>query len=116
MPFLPTTPVLDKRTYASPMSYVGATRRTTAWAKKVGASSSVAAVVSWTVAVTWLAAMWVIVLPVYLFFTFFIFGWLMIPFRLFRRSSRKQQHLQELQLATMQQMLVQQQALQQRHL
>ena len=29
-PVIPTAPMLDRRTYASPMSYIGATRRTTA--------------------------------------------------------------------------------------
>jgi hypothetical protein len=106
---LPTTPALKKRTYASPMSYVGATRRTTAWVRKVGASSPVAAVFAWVAAIVWLSLMWVVILPIYLFMTLVIFGWFMIPFRLIRRSSRKQAHLQQVQLATMQQMMVQQQ-------
>jgi len=106
---IPTVPALEKRTYASPMSYVGSGRRTTAWIRKVGHSSPVAAGLAWTAGVLWLALMWLVVLPVYLFVTLVVFGWFMIPFRLIRRGSRKQQHLQEAQLATMQQMMVAQQ-------
>lgn len=46
---------------------------------------------------------------VWYFFTLVIFGWFMIPFRLIRRGSRKQEHLQRAQLATMQAMMIQQQ-------
>ena len=106
---IPDVPALRKRTYASPMSYVGSGRRTTAWIRKAGNSSPIAAGLAWTAGVLWLALMWVVVLPIYLFVTLVIFGWFMIPFRLIRRSGRKQQHLQEAQLATMQQMMVAQQ-------
>lgn len=105
---IPSTPALDKRTYASTMSYVGITRRTTAWVRKVGGSSPVAAVAAWTAAAIFLAAMYV-VLVFWYFVTLVIFGWLMIPFRMIRRSHRKQEHLQQAQLATMQQMMVAQQ-------
>jgi hypothetical protein len=106
--YVPQAPILDKTTYASPMSYVGSGRRTTAWIRKVG-KTPVAASLAWSVGVVWIAAMWLVVLPVYYFFTLIIFGWLMIPFRLVRRSHRKQEHLQKAQLATMQAMMVQQQ-------
>ena len=108
-PVIPEAPALPKRTYASPMSYVGSGRRTTAWIRKVGNSSPIAAGLAWTAGVLWLTLMWVVILPAYLFVTLVIFGWFMIPFRLIRRSGRKQQHLQEAQLATMQQMMVAQQ-------
>jgi hypothetical protein len=108
-PVIPTAPALDKRTYASPMSYVGSGRRTTAWIRKTGRSGPAAAVFAWGAGITYLSLMWLVVLPVYLFVTFGIFGVFMIPFRIIRRGSRKQQHLQEVQLATMQQMMVAQQ-------
>ena len=105
--YIPNAPAMDKRTYASAMSYVGITRRTTAWVKKVG-TSPIAASLAWTAAVCFLAGMYVFLLFWY-FVTLVIFGWLMIPFRIVRRSHRKQEHLQQTQLATMQAMLVQQQ-------
>jgi hypothetical protein len=104
---IPTTPVLEKKTYAATLSYVGITRRTTAWVRKVGTSPAVAAL-AWGAAVTFLLFMYVFLVFWYLV-TGFFFGWLMIPFRLVRRSHRKQAHLQQTQLATMQAMLVQQQ-------
>jgi hypothetical protein len=51
-----------------------------------------------------------IFLVFYYFVTLIIFGWFMVPFRLVRRSHRKQEHLQQAQLATMQAMMVSQQA------
>ncbi len=107
MQFIPTAPALDKRTYSATLSYVGITRRTTAWVRKV-ATTPALAVLAWTVAVCFLAAMYVF-LVLWYFITLVIFGWLMIPFRLVRRSHRKQEHLQRAQLATMQQMMVTQQ-------
>ena len=104
---LPTTPALEKRTYASSMSYVGITRRTTAWVRKVG-TSPVTASLAWSAAAVFLMTMYV-VLAFYYFVTLVIFGWLMIPFRIVRRSHRKKEHLQQTQLATMQAMMVQQQ-------
>ncbi|HZC52499.1 MAG TPA: hypothetical protein VE441_08390 [Mycobacterium sp.] len=44
----------------------------------------------------------------------FLFGWLLLPFRLVRRSHSKREALQKQQLATMQAMLIQQQQLQAR--
>jgi hypothetical protein len=38
-----------------------------------------------------------------------LFGVFMIPYRFMRRSARKQEHLQQVQLATMQAMMVNQQ-------
>jgi hypothetical protein len=53
-------------------------------------------------------AMWFVVTVWYLF-TVLIFGWLLFPFRLHRRSQRRSQHLAEAQLAATQALLVQQQ-------
>ena len=105
---VPQAPMLDKRTYASAMSYVGSFRRATAWVRKVG-TTPLKAVLAWSLAYTFVALMWLLVLPVWYFVTLIVFGWLMIPFRLVRRSHRKQEHLQQAQLATMQAIMVQQQ-------
>ena len=107
---VPEAPIIEKRTYASAMSYVGSLRRATAWVRRVG-TTPVTASLAWSVAGTFVALMWILVLPIWYFVTLFVFGWLMIPFRLVRRSHRKQEHLQQAQLATMQAMLVQQQAM-----
>lgn len=105
---VPVTPVLAKRTYSSPMSFVGITRRTTAWVRRVGttAPATAAAVVA---ASLFLALMYALVLCWYVVI-FGLFGVFTFPFRLVRRSHRKQEHLQSQQLATMQALLAQQQA------
>ena len=106
---LPSRPVVESRTYASPMSYVGSTRRLIRWANGVGQSSPAVGALAWTLAIFALIVMWFVVLPVWYFVTVFLFGVFMIPYRLIRRSHRKQEHLQATQLATMQVMLQQQQ-------
>jgi hypothetical protein len=105
---IPETPMMSKQTYASPMSYAGSGRRATAFVRRVG-TSPLKAGLAWTAAVAYISAMWFLVLPVWYFFTLFIFGWFMIPFRLVRRSHRKQEHIQKTQLATMQAIMIQQQ-------
>lgn len=110
---LPVTPAMAKQTYSSRMSYVGSTRRTVAWAKRVGARSAVLAVTAWTLGVLFLVFMYVFLVAWYLV-VFVLFGFFTFPFRLIRRGQRKSQHLQEAQLATMQAMLQQQQSLAQR--
>jgi hypothetical protein len=52
--------------------------------------------------------MWTVI-TVWYGITIGLFGIFMIPFRLIRRGHRKQVHLQEQQLATMQAMMIQQQ-------
>jgi len=104
----PTSPVLEKRTYSSTMSYVGMTRRTTAWVRKTGSSSAVAATVAWSAASLFLLLMYVVLVAWYLV-VFVLFGFFTFPFRIIRRGQRKREHLQQTQLATMQTMLVQQQ-------
>jgi hypothetical protein len=106
--FIPEVPIMAKQTYASAMSYVGFTRRMTAWVRKTG-TTPVTASLAWTAAILGGFAMWCVILPIYYLFTVVLFGWFMVPFRLIRRSHRKQEHVQKTQLATMQAMLVSQQ-------
>lgn len=107
-PVLPTTPIMPKQTYSSAMSYVGITRRTTALVRRVGAANGAVMALAVTAAVIWLLVMYAVVTVWYLVVGF-LFGWLLFPFRLIRRSHRKQEALQKQQLATMQAMLIQQQ-------
>jgi heme/copper-type cytochrome/quinol oxidase subunit 2 len=104
----PTQPVVAKKSYSSALSYVGTTRRTTAWVRKVGSGSAAAAIAAWTAAVCFLSLMYVFLVAWYVV-VFGLFGVFMFPYRLIRRSQRKSHHVQETQLATMQAMLVQQQ-------
>jgi hypothetical protein len=107
-PLIPTTPALDKRTYSSPMSYIGATRRITRFIKEFG-DTPLKAALAWTGGAVAILAM-VFVVTLWYFVTVFIFGLYTIPYRLIRRSSRKNLHIQGAQLATMQQMMLSQQA------
>lgn len=106
-PMVPMTPVQDKRTYASPMSFVGITRRTTAWVRNTSTSSGTA-VAAWTAACLFLMVMYPFLL-LYYFVVFVLFGIFTIPYRLARRSQRKSLHVQQNQLAAMQGMMIQQQ-------
>ena len=104
---VPDVPIMRKQTYASPMSFVGITRRGTAWVRLVGdnwwkASLAVVAVLLFLTSMYAIIAVWYVII-------FGLFGVFTFPFRLVRRSHRKQEHLQKQQLATMQAMLVQQQ-------
>jgi hypothetical protein len=104
---MPTTPMLDKQTYASSLSFVGATRRTTRWCRKAG-TTPVKATLAITGAVFWLLFMYACV-AVWYVVVFGIFGLFMFPFRLIRRSHRKQEAYQRQALATQQAMLLAQQ-------
>ena len=104
---VPTTPISTPKTYASPMSYVGSFRRVTSWIRNFG-DTPPKAVGGWFLGVTAIAMMWTAV-TIWYVITIGIFGVFMIPFRLIRRGHRKQVHLQEQQLATMQAMMIQQQ-------
>jgi hypothetical protein len=112
---LPTEAVLKSKTYASPMSYVGSTRRIVGWSSKLAKRSPAYAVLGWTAGILALLFMWVFLLFWY-FVVFGLFGILMIPWRLIRRSQRKNLHVQQTSLATqqamLQQMAVQQQQIQ----
>jgi hypothetical protein len=111
---LPTDPVVKSQTYASPMSYVGSTRRILAWANKADKRSGGMSVLVWTAAVLALIFMWSI-LAMWYVIIFVLFGVFVIPYRLVRRSQRKNLHVQKTTLATQQAML-QQMAQQQQNL
>ena len=105
---IPQDPVgVKKVTHASPMSFVGATRRGTAMLRKVGTNWW-----KFTLAtaglVVWLAMMWLVV-TIWYVVVFGLFGVLAFPYRFMRRGQRKSLAMQKQQLATMQAMLVQQQ-------
>jgi type II secretory pathway pseudopilin PulG len=109
---LPTDPVMKSKSYASPMSYVGSTRRIVAWASKLAKRSPAYAFLGWAAAVVAMLFMWSFLL-VWYFIVFGLFGLLMIPWRLIRRSQRKNLHVQQTSLATQQAMLQQMAAQQQ---
>ena len=104
---IPDVPIMRKQSYASPMSYIGITRRGTAWVRRVGDNRWKTGLAV-TALVLFLAAMYVVLLGWY-FIIFVLFGVFTFPYRLVRRSHRKQEHMQKQQLATMQAMLIQQQ-------
>ena len=107
---LPTEPVMKSQTYASPMSYVGSTRRIVAWAKEAEARNGGLAVLVWSLAILAMLCMWSFLLFWY-FIAFGFFGVFVFPFRLMRRSQRKSHHVQRQTLATQQAMFQQQQAM-----
>jgi hypothetical protein len=82
----PNQPVLEKKTYASAMSYVGSTRRTVAWIKHC--KSPVTKGLAVTAGVFFLLFMYLF-LVVWYFVVFVLFGIFTFPFRLHRRSQRK---------------------------
>jgi Flp pilus assembly protein TadB len=106
-PVLPHTPVVQRQTYSSPLSFVGITRRTTAWIRRVGTNPGLTALAV-AAGLVFLFMMYAFI-AVWYFVIFFLFGIFTFPFRLLRRGQRKQEHLQREQLATMQALLVQQQ-------
>lgn len=95
---IPETPMMSKQTYPAGLSYVGATRRATAWVRRFGTTQS-RAVIAWNLAIIWLLVMFVVVTAWYAV-TLLLFSWFVFPFRLIRRSHRKQEHIQKTQLAT----------------
>jgi hypothetical protein len=111
---LPTDPTLKSKTYSSPMSFVGSTRRIVAWASKLAKRSPGFAVVGWTLASLAMLSMWSFLL-VWYFVVFWLFGIFVIPYRLIRRSQRKNLHVQQTSLAT-QQVMLQQMAAQQQQI
>jgi hypothetical protein len=109
---LPTDPILKSKTYASPMSYVGSTRRIIAWASKMAKRSPAFAVLGWTAGIIAMLFMWTFLLFWYLV-VFVLFGIFTFPYRLIRRGQRKNLHTQQTSLATQQAMLQQMAAQQQ---
>lgn len=93
--------IVLKQTYSSPLSFVGATRRLTGWARrKHGAASTLA----WFAVVLALPLVWVF-LVVWYVVALGVFGVFTFPWRWHRRHQRKSLAVQEAQLATMQEML-----------
>lgn len=93
-------PVLQKRSYSSPLSFTGATSRIIRAASRIENQG---------LSVTVLVADWLIVLPfvwsfIVIWYTviFGLFGIFAIPWRLHRRSQRRAQHLAEAQLSAFQ--------------
>jgi hypothetical protein len=107
---LPTDPVLKSQTYAAPLSFMGSGRRIVAWAKKIGSRSPGLRVMAWVGAVLAILVTWAFV-TLWYFVVFGLFGILMIPYRLVRRSQRKSLHVQRATLATQQALLEQQRAM-----
>lgn len=111
---LPTEPVMKSKSYAAPLSFVGSTRRIVAWANSTQARNPAVGVVAWVGAAIALLIAWTFLVFWY-FLIFGLFGVFVIPYRLVRRSQRKNMHVQQTSLATqqamLQQMAVQQQAL-----
>ncbi len=103
---LPTTPVVESRTYAAPLSYVGSTRRIVRWTKGALQRNPGLQILLWIVTVLALLLSWAFVTAWYLVI-FGFFGIFMIPYRLVRRSQRKSLHVQQSTLATQQAMLQQ---------
>ena len=104
---VPSTPIVAKKTYAAPMSYTGSLRRVISWVRGF-ADTPPKAALGWALGISSIVIIWTLV-TVWYAITVFLFGIFMIPFRLIRRGHRKQVHLQEQQLATMQAMMIQQQ-------
>lgn len=99
---VPQAPILSKQTYASPMSFVGATKRIMKWADRP--RSTAAGIAVWTGIALGLIIVWALLVCWYALI-FGLFGIFTFPYRLIRRSQRKGQHVQRVQLATMQAMM-----------
>lgn len=85
---LPTEAVIKSKTYASPMSYVGSTRRIAAWMTKAAKRSPAYAVLAWVFGILAMLIMWVFLVFWY-FVVFVLFGVFTFPYRFIRRSQRK---------------------------
>jgi Flp pilus assembly protein TadB len=103
---IPEEPILSRQTYAAPLSFVGSTRRATAWVRRVGTNWPKAALAASLVAVV-LPVVWLFLIAWYVV-VFGFFGIVTIPFRLVRRHQRKALAVQKAQLATMQAMMARQ--------
>ena len=105
-PVVPEKPIMAKQSYASPLSFVGSTRREIAWAKRHSTAWWTTTLVILALVVmlplTWaLDLIWFVVVTL-------LFGVFTFPYRLMRRSQRKQEAYQRQQLATMQAMMINQ--------
>ncbi|MFC4494603.1 hypothetical protein ACFPA8_10715 [Streptomyces ovatisporus] len=90
------------------MSYVGITRRISARIKRVGAAGPFAAWLAWALGAIVILLGWALV-TVWYAITLLLFNVFLFPYRLIRRSHRKQEQLQQAELATMQAMMINQQ-------
>lgn len=100
---LPTDPVIKSKSYSSPLSFVGSTRRLGGWAAKTSKRSPSIGALAWVVAALAMLVAWWFIL-IWYFIIFGLFGVFVIPYRLVRRSSRKSLHVQQTTLATQQAM------------
>jgi hypothetical protein len=98
---LPTDPVVKSQSYSAPLSFIGSTRRIVAWATKLAQRSPTWAILGWTLAIVGMLSAWAFILCWYVVI-FGFFGILVIPYRLVRRSQRKNLHMQRTALATQQ--------------
>lgn len=89
---------IDRRSYSAPLSYVGSARRLSGWGRRFHGWPSVG---TWTLVVFAVLAMWAVVTFWYVL-TFGLLWFVMIPFRLIRRSQRRSRHLSEAQLEALQ--------------
>lgn len=93
-------PTLERRAYSSPLSFTGATSRVIGGCSRVQPAwwsvTLLVIVCALVVPVIWaLLAVWYVLI-------FGVFGLLVIPWRLHRRSQRRAQHLAEAQLSLFQ--------------
>ncbi len=109
---LPTEGKVKAKSYASPMSYVGSTRRIIAWASKASKRNPRFSAITWVAAIIGLVFVWIL-LSGYYIIVFGLFGLFIFPYRLIRRSQRKSLNVQQTALATQQAMLQQMVAQQQ---
>jgi hypothetical protein len=98
----PQQPVLASRSYSAPLSFVGATRRLTGWARKFAGNTG-ATVAAWVTVCCVIPFAWMFVAAWYVV-VFGLFGIFTFPYRLVRRSQRKSQHVAQAQLAATQAM------------
>ncbi|WP_386445906.1 hypothetical protein [Streptomyces ovatisporus] len=105
---IPESPALSKMSYSAPLSYVGITRRISARIKRVGAAGPFAAWLAWALGAIVILLGWALV-TVWYAITLLLFNVFLFPYRLIRRSHRKQEQLQQAELATMQAMMINQQ-------
>jgi hypothetical protein len=109
---LPSDPALKSISYAAPLSFVGSARRIFGWASGMAKRTGAPAVLLWAMATVATAVAWMFVLGWYVVI-FGLFGIFTLPYRLVRRSQRKNLHVQRTSLATQQAMLQQMAAMQQ---
>lgn len=128
----PRTPRLDNQnqSYASALSFVGSTRRITAWTERhtenVGTAANAGIwtgaialmLITWVIVIVWYALLLlplIVCLTIPLLWPFVPFTLAVFGFRSHRRSQRKAQYTSEIQLATMQAMLANQQRDNEKH-